>query len=211
MRPDQVTSRLRKYEASMAGILSRSRESRDTLQIDDNDRPTFCQHGIEVADLLRDSLGAGHYSDMIYAELGDGLSNVSGSRSYRSASNILTIVRAALTRLENNPALLGSAKVEETMPVLRFAEYEPDASASNTLGREAPRLALQTSLSVVRHAKSRLLAWSKEMGSPFRHALATQSGKLIGGIALAATAVGLLHVIGFDLGSITEGLAPWLK
>lgn len=68
----------------------------------------------ELLDLLNDSLGSNSYSYEIANEFNEGISNYFRTPSYKSVENMLSIVRATLTRLKRNPDLLNRKKTQES-------------------------------------------------------------------------------------------------
>ena len=115
MHPDQIVADLKKYESELAGILSRFTQSHDGIHIGRHDDPIFRQYVQELIDLFNDVLGQRNYSSQVAEEFNDGISNFIGSPSYKSVENILSVVRAALTRFARNPELLMRKKAEDAL------------------------------------------------------------------------------------------------
>jgi predicted nucleotide-binding protein len=115
MDADTIIAELKRYESELAGILSRFNRSRDCIRIDQADEPLFRQYVHEIKDLFNDALGGNSYSSQIAGEFNEGVSNFVGSPSYKSVENILSIVRASLTRFGRNPQLLERKKVEDAL------------------------------------------------------------------------------------------------
>lgn len=115
MDADQIINEIKRYESEMAGILSRFTRSRDGIHIGRGDDPIFRQYVRELVDLFNDILGQNSYSHQIVAEFNEGVSNFVGSPSYKSVENILSVVRAALTRFNRNPELLARKNAEESL------------------------------------------------------------------------------------------------
>lgn len=113
--PDQIIGELRRYEHELSSILTRFTHSQDEIYIGRGDDPTFRQYVRELIDLFNDALGQNSYSRQIVGEFNDGVSNFTGSPSYKSVENILVVVRAALTRFTKNPELL-VRKTPQTQP-----------------------------------------------------------------------------------------------
>lgn len=113
MDANLVISEIKRYEVELAGILSRFRKTRDGIHIGQNDDPILRQYVRELMDLFSDALGRNSYSQQIAAEFNEGVSNFSGSPSYKCVENILSIVRAAMTRLSRNQELLSRKKADE--------------------------------------------------------------------------------------------------
>lgn len=106
MDAEQIVAEIKRYETELSGILSRFTRSRDRIHIGRGDDPLFRQYVRELMDLFNDILGQNSYSHQIAGEFNDGVSNFVGSPSYKSVENILSVVRAALTRFARNPELL---------------------------------------------------------------------------------------------------------
>ena len=115
MDVDKIVAELKRYESEFAGILLRFTRSRDSIHIGSGDDPLFRQYIHELIDLFNDVLGRNSYSVRIASEFNEGVSNFLGSPSYKSVENILSVVRAALTRFTRNPELLVRKKAEEAL------------------------------------------------------------------------------------------------
>ncbi len=115
MDADKIIGELKRYESDLAGILSRFTRSRDAIHIGHGDDPLFRQYVRELIDLFNDVLGRNTYSAQIAGEFNEGVSNFVGSPSYKSVENILSVVRAALTRFARNPDLLVRKKAEDAL------------------------------------------------------------------------------------------------
>jgi predicted nucleotide-binding protein len=111
----QIVDEMRRYESELADILSRFTRSRDGIHIGSGDDPLFRQYVRELVDLFNDALGPNSYSHQIAGEFNNGVSNWIGSPSYKSVENILSVVRAALTRFNRNPDLLVRKKFEASL------------------------------------------------------------------------------------------------
>jgi predicted nucleotide-binding protein len=103
---EPVINEIKRYESELAGILSRFTHTRDGIDIAREDDPIFRQYVRELVDLFNDALGENSYSIQIVAEFNDGIRNYVGSPSFKGVENILSIVRAALTRFTKRPELL---------------------------------------------------------------------------------------------------------
>lgn len=97
-----IIAELKRYESELAGILGRFSRTRDGIHIDRGDDLLFRQYVRELVDLFNDVLGRNSYSAQIAGEFNEGVSNFVGSPSFKSVENIISIVRAALTRFEGN-------------------------------------------------------------------------------------------------------------
>jgi len=115
MNAEQIIDEIRRYESELAGILSRFTRDNNGIHIGRGDDPIFRQYVRELIDLFNDILGRNNYSSQIAAEFNDGVSNYLESPSYKGVENILSIVRAALTRFNRNPELLVRRKAEENL------------------------------------------------------------------------------------------------
>ncbi len=103
MNAEQIIAEIKRYESELEGILSRFSRTRDDIYIGHGDDPNFSQYVLELIDLFNDVLGQNSYSNQIAGEFNDGISNFVGSPSYKSVENILSVVRAALTRFTRSP------------------------------------------------------------------------------------------------------------
>lgn len=115
MDGETIIAELRRYEGDLAGILSRFTRSHDGIHIGRGDDPLFRQYVRELVDLFNDVLGSNAYSAQIVGEFNEGVSNFIGSPSYKSVENILSVVRASLTRLTRNPDLMARKKAEDAL------------------------------------------------------------------------------------------------
>lgn len=115
MEVDQIIAEIQRYECELAGILSRFTKDREGIYIKNEDDPLLRQYIRELMDLFNDILGVNNYSHQINAEFYVGVLNFHESPSYKSVENILSIVRASLTRFNRNPELLVRAKAQESL------------------------------------------------------------------------------------------------
>lgn len=115
MDAEQIIAEIKRYETHLAGILSRFTHNRDGIDIGHGDDPLFRQYVRELVDLFNDILGQNSYSRQIVGEFDVGISNYVGSPSYKSVENILSVVRAALTRFTRSPELLVRKRAEESL------------------------------------------------------------------------------------------------
>ena len=115
MNTEQAINEFRRYEQELAGILSRFVHSRDSISIGHGDDPIFRQYVRELIELFNDVLGTNSYSRQIAGEFNEGISNWVGSPSYKSVENILSVVKAALTRFARSPELLARKQVDENL------------------------------------------------------------------------------------------------
>lgn len=115
MNSEQIISEIKRYESEPAKILSRFTQDRDGIHIGRGDDPLLTQYVRELMDFFNDTLGRNSYSQQIAAEFNSGISNYIGSPSYKSVENILSVVRAAITRFTRQPDLLVRKKAEENL------------------------------------------------------------------------------------------------
>jgi predicted nucleotide-binding protein len=115
MDDQQIVDELQRYESELKTILGRFRSSSSGLDIASGDDPKFRQYVLELIDLFNDALGRNPYASQIAEEANEGVSNWLNSPSYKSVENILSIVRAALTRLNRNPDLLMRRKAAQNL------------------------------------------------------------------------------------------------
>ena len=115
MNGDLIVAEIKRYETELAGILSRFTRGRDSVHIGSGDDPIFRQYVRELVDLFNDALGSNSYSSQIAGEFNQGIANLYWSPSYKSVENILSVIRAALTRFARSPELLLQRKSEESL------------------------------------------------------------------------------------------------
>jgi predicted nucleotide-binding protein len=115
MNAEQIMLEIRRYEREFADILSRFIHTHDSVYIGSGDDPNFRQYVREICELFNDALGNNSYSQQIDAEFTVGTINFAGSPSYKSVENIISVIRAALTRFDRSPDLLVQKKAEENL------------------------------------------------------------------------------------------------
>jgi hypothetical protein len=115
MTPNQAIDELKRYASELSGIMSRFTRDRDGIHIATEDDPRLRQYVRELIDLFSDILGRNNYSAQISDEFNNGISNYISSPSYKCVENILSVVRAAITRFERNPGLLVRKKSEDNL------------------------------------------------------------------------------------------------
>jgi hypothetical protein len=108
---EQTLAEVKRYETEFAAILSRFK-ARTGIWIGESDDPIFRQHVREIIDLFNEIFGKNGYSQQISDEFNNGIRN-SGSPFFKSVENILSVIRAVLTRLNRNPELLVRNKAAE--------------------------------------------------------------------------------------------------
>ena len=115
MNAEEIIAEIKRYESDLSGILGRFTRTRDGIYIGEGDELLLRQSVYELIDLFNDSLGPNSYSHQIAGNFNVGTSNYIGSPSSNSVENIISVVRAAHTRLTRNPALLTRRKAEENL------------------------------------------------------------------------------------------------
>ena len=111
---EMIVAELKRYEGNFAEILSRFARTRDGIYISQGDDPLLRQYVRELVDLFNDALGSNCYSTQIVGEFSEGVTNYIGSPSYKSVENILSIIRASITRFTRNSDLMTRKKAEHT-------------------------------------------------------------------------------------------------
>lgn len=114
MTPEQIIVELERYENGLTRIHSNFKRTRNGINIADGDDRIYHQYVQELVDLYNDSLGRNTYSSQIVNNYQNGLSYL-GTPSLKGVENILSIIRASLTRLRRNPELLENRKAEEQL------------------------------------------------------------------------------------------------
>lgn len=123
---------LRDYESKLGDILDRfTRRSDGKIWIDHADDSQFRQFVIELQDFLDDIFGKNTYSTMIANFFDEGITNFTGSPSYKSVENIRGVVSSVVTRVERNSELIRTstdkAKKDTALP------KEPELPSKVTL------------------------------------------------------------------------------
>jgi len=116
MENEKLIEEIQRYETEFEGILKRFTRNRAGIYIDRNDDPLFRQYVREIIDLLNDALGQNSYSSQIEQEANNGV-NYLGMPSYKSVENILSVVRATLTRLRRNPDILNRREAQRNIRI----------------------------------------------------------------------------------------------
>jgi len=114
--PDQMIEHLRRYERELQAILHRFTRSQGGIHIDRGDDPAYRQFVHELVDLLNDGLGPNAYSRNIARIANEGVRNYTGSPSYKSVEDIISVVRSAITRVERNPDVVVEPSVKGAQP-----------------------------------------------------------------------------------------------
>jgi len=115
MDDQKIIDELKRYESELSAILARFSSSSSGLHIASGDDPKFRQYVRELIDLFNDTLGRNSYPAQIADEANEGVSNWLHSPSYKSVENILSVVRAAQTRLKRNPDLLARRRAAQNL------------------------------------------------------------------------------------------------
>lgn len=105
MTPDTVIAELERYEAELTRILRSFKRTSDGIYIGDGDDPLYRQYARELVDLYNDALGLNVYSKQLAAEYTEGF-GMYGAPSFKGVENVLSVVKASLTRLRRSPELL---------------------------------------------------------------------------------------------------------
>lgn len=114
MAPEAFIAALEAYKQDLEGILSRFSSDYHSIHINPDDDPPYRQKVLEIRDLLNDAFGASDYSRQVIDFFGEGISNFTGSPSYKSVENIIGVIGAVLTRVRRRPELVGT---HESAPV----------------------------------------------------------------------------------------------
>lgn len=102
MTPDVVIAELERYEAELARILRGFKRTSSGIYIGEGDDPLYRQYARELADLYNDALGQNVYSRQLSDEYSEGF-GMYGAPSFKGVENILSVVKASLTRLRRSP------------------------------------------------------------------------------------------------------------
>ena len=108
MDAEQTIAEIKRYEAELADILSRCTRNHRGIHIQREDEPVLRQYARELFDLFNDALGQNSYSPQIAVLIPNFV-----RPSYNSVEQILSIVRAAITRFTREPDLLERKKSAE--------------------------------------------------------------------------------------------------
>lgn len=114
MTPDQVIAEVERYEAELSRILGGFRKSSSGLYIGEGDDPLYRQYARELVDLFNDALGQNVYSRQISNEYTNGF-GAWGAPSFKGVENVLSVVKASLTRLRRVPELLVRKQAQEAL------------------------------------------------------------------------------------------------
>lgn len=114
MTPEQIIAEFERYESELARIHASFRHTRDGIDIAEGDEALYRQYVRELVDLYNDALGANSYSAQIDVEYRNGFGYF-GTPSLKGVENVLSVVRASLTRLRRNPTILVQRKTEDSL------------------------------------------------------------------------------------------------
>lgn len=114
LTPEIVIAELERYEAELARILRNFKHTSSGINIGDGDDPLYRQYARELVDLYNDALGPNVYSRQFSAEYSNGF-GMYGAPSFKGVENVLSIVKASLTRLRRSPNLLAKKQSQEAL------------------------------------------------------------------------------------------------
>jgi predicted nucleotide-binding protein len=112
MDADKVIAELERYEKAIEEIQLRFSKNREGISIKPEDDPLLNQYVEELYDFYNDLNIQNNYSTQIIDEFNEGLNNYYNSPPYKSVENILSTIRASITRFKRNPELLNYKKSE---------------------------------------------------------------------------------------------------
>ena len=114
MTPDVVVAELERYESELKRILRSYKRTSDGIYIGDGDDPLYRQYARELVDLYNDALGPNVYSKQLSAAYSNGF-GMYGAPSFKGVENVLSVVKASLTRLRRSPDLLTRQQAQEAL------------------------------------------------------------------------------------------------
>lgn len=114
MTPEQIIAELERYEAELSRILRGFKRTSSGLYIGEGDDPLYRQYARELVDLYNDALGENVYSRQFSAEYTNGF-GMYGAPSFKGVENVLSVVKASLTRLRRSPDLLVQRKSQDAL------------------------------------------------------------------------------------------------
>jgi len=112
--PDKIVAELERYESELARILGGFKRTSSGIHIGDGDEPLYRQYARELVDLYNDVLGPNVYSKQLSAEYSNGF-GMYGAPSFKGVENVLSVVKASLTRLRRSPDLLTRRQSQEAL------------------------------------------------------------------------------------------------
>lgn len=111
MKSEEVISILENYKKKFMGILDNYVDTySDGLDMRYDDEPIYKQKIIEIKDFLNDILGENKYVKEIDQTYILGMKNFLNSPSHRSVENVISIISAAITRIERNKNIIKQNK-----------------------------------------------------------------------------------------------------
>lgn len=114
MTPEVVLAELERYEAELERILNGFNRTSSGIYIGDGDDPLYRQYARELVDLYNDALGPNVYSKQLSAEYTSGF-GMYGAPSFKGVENVLSVVKASLTRLRRSPELLTHRQAQDAL------------------------------------------------------------------------------------------------
>lgn len=114
MQTQSILAELQRYESELDRILRGFKRTSSGLWIGEGDDPLYRQYARELVDLYNDALGANVYSRQLSNEFSNGF-GAYGSPSYKGVENVLSLVRASITRLRRSPELLGKVRAQDAL------------------------------------------------------------------------------------------------
>lgn len=111
MKSEEVISILENYKKEFMGFLDNYVDTySDGLDMRYDDEPIYKQKIIEIKDFLNDILGENKYVKEIDQAYILGMKNFLNSPSHRSVENVISIISAAITRIERNKNIIKQNK-----------------------------------------------------------------------------------------------------
>jgi predicted nucleotide-binding protein len=114
LTPDIVIAELERYETELSRILGGFKRTSDGIYIGPGDDPLYRQYVRELVDLYNDALGPNVNSRRLLAEFSNGF-GMDGAPSFKGVENVLSVVKASLTRLRRSPDLLAKKQSQESL------------------------------------------------------------------------------------------------
>jgi predicted nucleotide-binding protein len=115
MDNEVILALLNEYASRFEGILARFERDSGGLYMLSSDEPLYRQWVHELIDLFNDCLGRNHYSIQIAKEFNEGIAIFTDTPSFSGVENILSILRAAITRFSRNPEILSRKKAAQNL------------------------------------------------------------------------------------------------
>lgn len=114
MSPEVVIAELERYEAEFTRILRSFKRTPNGLYMGEGDDPLYRQYARELVDLYSDALGTNVYSKQLSDEYASGF-GMYGAPSYKGVENVLSVVKASLTRLRRAPELFAKNQSQDAL------------------------------------------------------------------------------------------------